>query len=132
MLEKLAVAAERRVGAVKDGRLGRIMDVEAPLPVRERPVVVADVAELLLVGPGEVPVPRQEVALPSLGAAWPQHDRQDKWETYSVVDVARLEDVHSEEVVKETPDGRELGRVVQGWCALHAIDRRDVALPLRC
>lgn len=49
---------------------------------------------------------------------------------YGVVDVAGLEDMDGKEVVKETLHGRKLGGVMQRRRALHAVDCRDVALPL--
>jgi len=62
MRDGLAVAAQRRVGTVKDGGGRRVVDVVAPLPVGEVAVVAA-LLQLILVDVDKVTVPREEVSL---------------------------------------------------------------------
>lgn len=53
------------LGAVEDGIAVDIVGVFRPRPVRLVAPVAAFIAQGLLVGPGEVAMPRQEVALSS-------------------------------------------------------------------
>lgn len=57
-----AVTAKRRVGAVKDGRVARRLDVQPPFPVRKVAIVAARL-ELGLVGVEEEAMPREEGTL---------------------------------------------------------------------
>jgi len=62
MRDGLAVTAERRVGAVKDGRVAGRLNIEAPLPVGNVAIVAA-LLQLLLENVDEVAMPREEVSL---------------------------------------------------------------------
>lgn len=59
----LAVAGDAVVGSVEDRGVERVVCVFLPCPVGLVAVVAAFVAKGLLVGPGEVAVPGEEVAL---------------------------------------------------------------------
>jgi hypothetical protein len=60
---ELAVAAHGGLAAVEEGRADDVVGVPAPVDVRLIAFIAAFCAEGVLVGPGEVAVPREEVAL---------------------------------------------------------------------
>jgi len=57
------VSRHAGVASIEDGGVERVRGILAPVPVRLVALVAAFVAEGLLVGPGEVPVPGEEVSL---------------------------------------------------------------------
>jgi len=104
------VAAERRVAAVEDGRLERVLGPAPPVPVGLVALVSTLVAERLLERVGEPPMPRQEVG--------------------RAVNGQRLVDVHGDEVVIPRLGSGYLGRVVLGRLAHQTLDGSDVVFAL--
>lgn len=86
------VAAQGSIAAIKKGRAERVMSILAPVPVRLPTLVIALVAECLLVCPGEVAMPGEEIG--------------------SAVNLKGLVDVDRDEVIKSTFGSGDLGGVM--------------------
>ena len=110
MRKELSISTHRGVRSVKDRRCGRVLDIETPFPVGEVAFIAAVVAEVLLVGIGEVAVPGEECA--------------------GKVDIEGLLEVDNDEIVEQGL-GSGGGGAQERRLGLEALNRSDVGFAVR-